>query len=276
MNILVLTDFSQTSKRGLEYTLEFLVNNTTESITLAHVVKSNQFSLSAMSSFPPFVASVKNILGTTIKFEVLTGDLYKAIGEYVRLNKFNLVIFSSRGAHGLQKIVGSHAVKLVHHITCPVIVVQQQIRKDPDGIKEIALPLTLAQEDKVILPYVIKLARLMGAMVEIIYQVKSDEFLHAQAIRNLRFTKKKLKSAGIEYNVNEVPNIESFSDKVIQIAESKSCDLIATVNHHEDGIKNIFGWGFDQNMLENNANIPVLTMNVKPVGTVNDIFMTTV
>lgn len=275
MNILVLTDFSLTSKRGLEYTLEFLVDSKTESITLAHIVKSNQDSLSAMNSFTPFIANVKNVFGTTIKFEVLVGDLFKSIGKYVRLNKFNLVVFSTRGAHGLQKIVGSHAVKLVHNITCPVIVVQRQIRKDPDGIKEIALPLTLAQEDKVILPYVIKLAMLMGAMVEIIYQVKSDKFLQEQAIRNLTFTKNKLKSAGIDYNVNEVPNSESFSEKVIQIAESKSCDLIATVNHHEDGIKNIFGWGYDQNMLENNANIPVLTINTKPVGTVNDIFMTT-
>jgi len=276
MNILVLTDFSQTSKRGLEYTLEFLVNDKTESITLAHVVKSSQNSLSAMTSFPSFIANVKNVLDVEIKVEVLMGDVYKAVGEFVRSNKLDLVVFSTRGAHGLQKIVGSHAVKLVHNITCPVIVVQQQIRKDPDGIKEIALPLTLAQEDKVILPFVVKLAKLMGAMVEVIYQVKSDEFLQANAIRNLTFTKNKLESAGIDYNVNEVPSSESFTDNVIQIAESKSCDLIATVNHHEDGIKNIFGWGFDQSMLENNANIPVLTINVKPVGTVNDIFMTTV
>ena len=38
MKTLVLTDFSDVSKRALEYTLDLLVTKNSEDVTLAHVV----------------------------------------------------------------------------------------------------------------------------------------------------------------------------------------------------------------------------------------------
>lgn len=275
MKTLVLTDFSHTSKRALEYTLDLLVTEEDREVTLAHVVAKPADAAKGMENFTPFLDGVSNPNQTLIHKEVIHGDLYDAIGAYSKAEGFELIVFGTHGAKGLQKVVGSHAVKLIQHTNCPVIVVQDEIHRDPDGIKQIALPLTLAVEDKKMLSYVSRIAQLMGAMVEVIYHEKSDEFLAATMRRNLKFTTSFLEKSGIEYALNPVSSAVNFDDAVIAIASKKSCDLIATINHHEDGIKNLFGWGFDQNMIENNAHIPVLTIDAQPAGDVKDIFSTT-
>lgn len=276
MKTLVLTDFTHTSKRALEYTLDLLVSSASSVVTLAHVVSKPEEASSAMGTFSTFLKDIKNPHNATVEPVILNGDLYDAVGAHSRKEQFELIVFGTHGARGLQKLVGSHAIKLIQHTSCPVIVVQDEIHRDEDGIKQIALPLTLAVEDKKMLNYVSAIAKTMGAMIEVIYHEKSDEFLANTMKRNLNFTTSFLEKEGIEYVLNAVSESKNFDDEVIAIAADKSCDLIATINHHEDGYKNLFGWSFDQNMIENNAHIPVLTIDAKPAGKVNDIFSTTV
>lgn len=67
----------------------------------------------------------------------------------------------------------------------------------------------------------------------------------------------------------------NFDEAIVKYAAAHQCDLIATVNHHNDGILNLFGAKFDQNILENSAHIPVLTVDARNQHKVNDIFSTT-
>lgn len=273
MKILVITDFSETSKQALQYAID-LVAATKGNIELAHVVDDSEDADSAHTTLVNFIKQV-NTKGIEIKHTVLLGDLYDQVGVYTKMHAFDLLLFGTHGAHGLQKIFGSHAVKLIQHTTCPCIVVQKEIAIGEDGIKEIALPLTLEVEDKKILAHVTELAQLLDAKIEIIYQDNTDEFLGATIKRNLNFTVSHFEKAGLKYSVNQVDEGKNFNQEVINISDAKECDLIAIVNHHEDGVKNLFGWSFDQNMIENNKHIPVLTIDAKPAGNVNDIFSTT-
>lgn len=276
MKTLVLTDFSDVSKRALEYTLDLLVTKNSEDVTLAHVVSNAQETSQAMANFDTFMEGIPNPHGVVVKKEVLQGDLYDASGAFCNKHGYEMMVFGTHGARGLQKILGSHAVKLVQHTSAPVIIVQDEIHRDPDGIKQIALPLTLAAEDKKMLAHVCRVAKIMGAMVEIIYHEKTDEYLARTMMLNLKFTKNYLTREGVSFNINMVPSGENFDKQVVDISKEKSCDLIATVNHHEDGFMNLFGWSFDQNMIENIAHIPVFTVDAKPAGEVTDIFSTTV
>lgn len=274
MKILVLTDFSNTSQQALQYGID-LIAATQGSIEIAHVVDDSDDAEEAQKSLVHFLAKCSNKHGIKIQQTVLLGDLYDQVGVYTKMHDFDLLLFGTHGAHGLQKVFGSHAVKLIQHTTCPCIIVQKQIAIGEDGIKEIALPLTLEVEDKKILAHVTELAHLLDAKIEIIYQDNSDEFLGATIKRNLNFTVAHFEKSGLKYNVNHVNEGKNFDEEVVKIADAKECDLIAVVNHHEDGVKNLFGWSFDQNMIENNKHIPVLTIDAKPAGNVNDIFSTT-
>ena len=274
MKILVITDFSDTSKQALQYAID-LVAATQGNIELAHVVDDSEDADTAHASLVNFIKQANNPQGIEIMHTVLLGDLYDQVGGYTKMHAFDLLLFGTHGAHGLQKVFGSHAVKLIQHTTCPCIVVQKQIAIGEDGIKEIALPLTLEVEDKKILTHVSELAQLLDAKIEIIYQENTDEFLGATIKRNLNFTVSHFEKAGLKYGVTQVDGSKNFDKEVVKVADAKECDLIAIVNHHEDGVKNLFGWSFDQNMIENNKHIPVLTIDAKPAGDVRDIFSTT-
>jgi hypothetical protein len=84
-----------------------------------------------------------------------------------------------------------------------------------------------------------------------------------------------LRNSGINTQSIDVGNEISFDEAIIKYAAAHRCDLIATVNHHNDGILNLFGANFDQNLLENSAHIPILTVDARNQEHVTDIFMTT-
>ena len=48
--------------------------------------------------------------------------------------------------------------------------------------------------------------------------------------------------------------------------------MIAIINHNQDGIKNLFGANFDQNVITNDAAIPVLVMNAKDMTKIGSVF----
>jgi len=275
MKLLSITDFSTTSKQALQYSIDLLNTSEVRELHLLHVLEDQKDTEKATQQLHTFIEGIDNPKGIDIQTDLVLGDLYDEVGLYTRKQKFDFLVFGTHGAKGLQKVFGSHAVKLIQHTSCPCIVVQKEIAIGEDGIKEIALPLTLEVEDKKILAYAAALAKQLDARIEIIYPEHSDEFLAATIRRNLNFTTGHFKEQNIPFGTNAVPAGKDFDDHVIRVADEKECDLIAVVNHHEDGIRNLFGWSFDQNMIENNAHIPVLTIDAKPAGDVHDIFSTT-
>ena len=275
MKLLALTDFSATSAQALQYSIDLLQNVPSGTLHVLHVVEHQKDTEKALASLQAFVGNVRNPKNVKMHTDVALGDLYDEVGLYTQKQSFDFLLFGTHGAKGIQKIFGSHAVKLVQHTACPCIIVQDEIAIGEDGIKEIALPLTLEVEDKKILAYTAGLAKLLAARIEIIYPEHDDEFLAATIRRNLKFTTAHFEVQGIPFGTNPVDSGLHFDDHVIRVAVEKECDLIAVVNHHEDGIRNLFGWSFDQNMIENNAHIPVLTIDAKPAGDVGDIFSTT-
>lgn len=272
MKFLVPTDFSAISKNALHYAIDLANQMHGGAIVAVHVVTSEDLVAAADLEFKRFTKDLNEPEGFTTQTVVIVGNLYDAIGTFAKQNGFDLVIMSTEGASGLQKLLGSHAVRMIQHSKVPFIVVQREIIEAPGGVKEIALPVTLEKEDKAILATVTDLALVLKAKIEIIYQEKSDEFLAATMKRNLNFTNAHFKNRGIETHVNVVKESADFSEEIIRIALARECDLIATINKHDNGISNLFGWNFDQNMLENNAHIPVLTIDAQPAEGVTDIF----
>ena len=272
MKFLVPTDFSSTSKKALHYAIDLAKQMHGGAIVAVHVVDSEDLIPASELEFKRFVQGLETPDGFSTETIVIVGNLYDAIGQYAKSHGFDLIIMSTEGATGLQKVLGSHAVRMIQHSKVPFIVVQKEIVDAPGGVKEIALPVTLEKEDKAILAAVTDLALVLKAKIEIIYQEKSDEFLAATMKRNLNFTNAHFKNRGVETHINVVDEGADFSKEIIRIALAQECDLIATINKHDNGIANLFGWNFDQNMLENNAHIPVLTIDALPAETAKDIF----
>lgn len=272
MKFLVPSDFSETSKNAVRYAVNLAQQLHAGCIQVIHVVDSPEKVTASELEFERYIKGLEEPEGFEVRTKVVVGNLYETVGKYAKENGYDLIVMSTKGAKGLEKVMGSNVVRMIQNSKVPFIVVQKEIAEAPGGVKEIALPVTLQREDKAILRTVTDLAIILKAKIEIIYQEKSDEFLSAAITRNLNFTKNYFKNRNLEINVNRVAEDHNFSDAVVNIASARECDLIAVINKHEDGIKNLFGWNFDQRMLENNAHIPVLTIDAVPQEDITDVF----
>jgi len=273
MKVLVPTDFSATAASGLHYAISFVANYGSGHIHVLHTVEKEADLAAAQTQLDTFCA-IDAPAGITITHNITVGDYNEAIGQEAEAQQCALIIMATKGAHGIQKLVGSHAMKVVSNSNIPHIITQREVYDD-EVLDRIAVPITLEREDKKILSTVAAIAKPLGAAVLLIYEDNSDEFLGATIARNLNFAKSYLRNSGIETQAIDVGHDLSYDEAIIKYAAAHQCDLIATVNHHNDGILNLFGANFDQNLLENSAHIPILTVDARNHEHVNDIFMTT-
>ena len=273
MKVLVPTDFSSTATSGLQYAISFVANYGTGQIILFHTIEKESERAAAEEKLAALCATTAPD-GITLTPALTLGDFNEEIGKQAEAHGCALIIMATKGAHGIQKLVGSHAMKVVSQSNIPHIITQREVYDD-EVLDRIAVPITLEREDKKILSTVAAIAKPLNAAVLLIYEDKDDEFLAATISRNLNFAKSYLRNAGINTQAIDVGHDLSFDEAIVKYAAAHQCDLIATVNHHNDGILNLFGANFDQNLLENSAHIPILTVDARNHEHVNDIFMTT-
>lgn len=273
MKILVPTDFSNTATTGLRYAIHFCNNYGGGEIHVLNVYENTDDRATAEAKLNDFI-KVDHPTTVSIHAHVSHGDPKQRIGDFALETGCTLVIMASHGARGFQKILGSNAVRTVANTDIPFIITQREVYDD-EVLDRIAVPVTLEKEDKKILSTVAALAAPLKASVLLIYQDNEDEFLGAAIARNLNFAKSYLRNRGVNTQSIDIGHDGPFDEALVRYAALNQCDLIATVNHHNDGILNLFGSNFDQNVLENAAHIPVLTVNTKNNEHVNDIFMTT-
>lgn len=273
MKVLVPTDFSKTSESGLRYAISFVSNYGKGEILVFHAIDDEQHLISAEKKLKSF-CDVEVPLDIEMTSMVSIGQYDEEIGIQASKNDCSLIIMATKGAKGLQKLLGSNAMRVVGESNIPHIITQKEVYDD-ELLDNIAVPITLEREDKKILSTVAAIAGPLNASVIFMYKDKKDEFLSATISRNLNFAKSFLRNRGIKTVSIELDMKLDFAEAIIKNASLHQCDLIATVNHHNDGILNLFGANFDQNILENNAHIPVLTVDARNHEHVTDIFMTT-
>jgi nucleotide-binding universal stress UspA family protein len=137
-NILVPTDFDQTSQHALDYARE-LARQFGATLHLLHVVD-DVFSLSAgtegsLSAVPRLQRELeeharreveKAAAGTPAKVEVLTASSpAAAIVAYARANAIDLIVMGTHGRGGTPAaLIGSVAERVVRTAACPVLTVR--------------------------------------------------------------------------------------------------------------------------------------------------------
>jgi nucleotide-binding universal stress UspA family protein len=138
--ILVPLDFSECSRVGLDYALGF-AREFRANLVLFHSVIVHSYALSdeyTVLEVPNVIALEKEyaeeqmeklrreLSKKSVEVETSTavGSPVERIGEYVGANDVDLIITSTHGRSGLQRVlIGSTAEQIVRYATCPVLVV---------------------------------------------------------------------------------------------------------------------------------------------------------
>ena len=171
----------------------------------------------------------------------------------------------THGMRGMQFLTGSRALKIVTESSVPFIVVQERDIRE-HGYRKLVVPLDLHKETKQKLSLVADMAKYFGSEVHLISPGETDEFLRNQLERNIIFAKEYLEEKGIPYNVEITENkSDDFVRDLLKYAAGIDADLVCIMNFYDNSIMSFFSSNYEQQVITNEAQIPVLCVN--PVDT---------
>jgi nucleotide-binding universal stress UspA family protein len=134
-NILVATDFSQSSEAALAYAAA-LARRYDSTLHLAHVASSE-------AQLPPASKKMAGLLGSSalqgIPHQVLLGrgEVWEELGEMVTRHNADLIVVGTTGRTGLRRALqGSVAEQIFRLAPCPVLTVGPRIRRPLPSVIE--------------------------------------------------------------------------------------------------------------------------------------------
>ncbi|MCB0770269.1 MAG: universal stress protein [Flavobacteriales bacterium] len=263
--ILVPTDFTKVADCAMNHAMT-VAGHTNAMVFLLHVVDKASHVEEAKQKLSIEADRARKWNKDVVLEPIIrVGSIYEEIGDAAAEEDAGLIIMGTHGMRGMQFITGSRALRVITSSRVPFIVVQERMIKE-SGYNNILVPLDLQKETRQKLTIVAQMAKSFDSKVHLITPKEDDEFLHKQLLNNLKFADQYLKERGIAH-VTKIADEDSndFVKAVIKHAIEIDADLISIMNLTEGNIFGILGVPYEQEIIANEAMIPVLSM--KPVAT---------
>ena len=267
--ILVPTDFTEAANTALKHGA-FAAEKSGSKLYLLHLCKSNSELDDAKKRVKDQIAEVE----TTAEVEgvVRVGD-FKDITQIAKEMSVELIFLGTHGAKGMQKVMGSNALKLVTNSDIPFIIIQKGA-PIPTGYQKILAPTSFHFESKQKIKAIASIANYFKSVVYFVYKEESDVALKAKNLSNLKFMKKQLDNEGIRYGV-KTSRGKNFNNDTLAIAKETEADLIAIMNMQKSSIfgSGLLGDKYEQELLMNDLLIPVLIISPKQTNLTPGVLM---
>jgi nucleotide-binding universal stress UspA family protein len=251
-------DFTRVSEVALDHAL-VMGKTIKATVYVTHIID-NKFQVAeAKAKMNALKEWVRTEKGENIETIVRIGNIFEDIDKVSSEMEADLIIMGTHGIRGMQFLTGSRALKIVTESLVPFIVTQERTIR-PHGYHKLVVPMDLQKETKQKLTSVGNMAKYFNSKVYLVSPNETDEFLRNQLERNLAFAKEYLERRGIDYDV-EITENKSFVKSMIKYAAAIEADLICIVNSHESGFMGMFSSSEEQQVINNDAQIPVLCVN---------------
>lgn len=255
---LVPTDFTKVAECATNHALK-LAETLNGSLILLHVVGKEKETESKKGQLDKVIEGLKKHYSFPIEGIVRVGNIFDDIGKVAGEVGAQLIIMGTHGMKGFQHITGSYALKVITNSKVPFIVVQQKNIKE--GYKDIVLPMELSKETKQKISLTISMAKYFNSKVHIFSTLQSDEYLANTAKRNLAYAKTELAKNNISYEVKVAEKESGFVKQLLAFATSINADLITMLNIQEGGLAEFVVGPDEQQIITNEAQIPVMCIN---------------
>ncbi len=254
--LLVPTDFSPVGDSAVAYATQ-LSKILGARVELLHVVANTKDAAVAKSALASQVMTLEkdNIEAAGI---VETGNIFDDIGKVAERLDAKLIVMGTHGVKGMQHVLGSKALKVITNSDVPFIVVQKK-PMNPAGFKNIIIPVDFNQEVKQSIKYAWEIGKYFHSKIHIVYVQEKDAFIAAKIERNIPYAKDLLEESGVAYEIRGVEK-KDFDKEIVKIGKAIDADLITIINNHEN-IFTYFGGSFEQSIIANTGEIPVLVIN---------------
>ena len=269
--LVVPTDFSSVANTALNHAL-YIAKPMDGKVVLLHILKSDNDRAEAENRLSDIAEAAIQDSGVAVEYLTHVGSIFDDIGNIARELEARLILMGTHGMKGWQFLTGSNALRVIKDSTTPFIVVQER-KIEEGGYDVIVLPIDLSKEEKQKLKGAVEIAKFFGSMVHIVSPIHNDEFLRNQQQRNMHYAETFLEEEGVKHESHILEDSGSFDQEVVAFAEKVNADLISIINH-EDAVGALFGSSFEQQLITNKSEIPVMVINPTAITTLGGVIGT--
>lgn len=264
--IVVPVDFTEVSNKAIRHAY-YISNKNEGKVILMHIAENESAKNAGQAKFESLLNELKLTYDVS-NFETLciVGDLFEDMAKESEKLEARLIVMGTHGKRGMQFITGSRARKLIQSSNVPFLVVQKDDHTDCN-YKNIVLPLDLNKDTKQTLQYALKLTEMYGSTIHVLTFTAKDEYYQNRLNRNLTYTKDFLELNKQNFEVHFTDGgAGKFYNGVINYSKKIDADLILILDREDDGyMDDVFGSSHIQNMITNEAHIPVAIYHSKEV-----------
>ncbi len=255
---IVLHDFTDIGDAALDYALH-IANHVHIDIKLMHVVNEADKEIQATSKLMEIITKRKLPEGITLSPLVKVGNFIEDMGSLAKQERAQLIIMGTHGALGLQKLFGSHAIKMIRHSEVPFLVVQKgTLLRD---IKNIIVPIDLTKESLQIVNIAGDMAAIFKGTAHILYESQSDERLLMTMKTRIHIVKNNYEERNVKAEFVKLESKGPYIKKIEAYAHEMRAELLAFSYHSESILPQFETFG--QSLITNSLNLPCLVVNSK-------------
>jgi nucleotide-binding universal stress UspA family protein len=259
--ILVTWDLTEKSEFALEHAL-LTAKKLNYQIGLVHIVKSKAEIIPAKERIEGVLATkYANVIPKPEIF-IRDGNIFTTITDLANEVGAKMVYMGTHGIKGMQKFLGSWALKVIAHTKVPFIVVQEKPIKGT--FQNIVIPVTFRKENKECINWVGYFSNHFGSNFHIFKAKHNDPNFIKGIESNMFFLKKFFVTKGIPFQLEEASNEKDFVLEVIDYANKIDADAIMLMVTKDIGFADYVLGAHEQYLIANEAKIPVICINPKP------------
>jgi len=259
--ILIPWDFTERAGFALQHAV-ILNKSLNTDIYLLHIAKKEKEAQDAKATLDKEIPNLEKKFGTKLKVLIEVGSIFKTISEKALELRAEMVIMGTHGMKGMQKVVGSWALKVIAGSKVPFIVIQAPPKEI--GFEKIVFPLDFRTENKEKISWIQYIGKLYHSRFFIIKQKTGDSKFQKNLQTNLHFTKKFLDNNLIPYDIATAEGKKNFATEVIEYANDIKADLILIMTTKDINLADYIIGANEQMIISNKYEIPVMCINPRP------------
>lgn len=254
-------DLTSVGNAALDYAL-FLGNHVRTEVMLLNLVDNKAKIPLIQQKLEAIVASKTIPVNVEVTINVTVGDIFTEINKIANKLNAQLIIMGTHGVKGFQRLVGSHAMKVITSCDIPFVIVQEGTKQVE--FKNIVVPIDLTKESLQIVSPAGDLARMFNATVHVVGEKHNDEGLSQQTKNRVLLIRNKYDEKGVNCEVHLLKPGGSYSKKVLQYAQENNCEVIAIAYHSESLLPQFDS--FAQTLITNEMKLPCMILAAKQSG----------
>jgi nucleotide-binding universal stress UspA family protein len=279
-NILVPYDFSDVADNAILYANEFS-KIFKKDVSLLHVVEKGVFTSKSevqrmeeetMTRLNDVTDNNESNTGTTTSSITKPGNIFEQIGEVGEEINASFFVMGTHGIKGMQSVTGSKALKVITQAKSPFLVVQKK-PWNSEGFPNIIVPIDSTPETKQKLRWAVYISRIFKSKLHVTVQTAGDPFIQNKVRNNLNYTTNFLTKEDADFEIHEIDKKADRYKANADIAAQIGADLFLINTDPKTGLRDYVMGPFEQKVIANEGQIPVLCINTVNVYLENsDVF----